>query len=59
MYTDVNEENALIPSHVMAVQDFLDLLMNNSLAEIFIIASFPGDLQRYTTSARVFLFNAS
>lgn len=31
MYTDVKKENALIPSHVMAVQDFLDLLMNNSL----------------------------
>ena len=57
MYTDVKKENALIPSHVGAVQDFLDLLMKNILIDIFIIASFPGDLQRSTMSARVFPFN--
>ena len=59
MYTDVKKENALIPCHVKAVQDFLDPLKDNSLVEISIIASFPGDLQRYTTGALVILFNAS
>ena len=56
MYTEVKKKKkALMPSHVGVVQDSLNLLVSNSLVEIFIIVPFPGDLQRYTMSARVFL----
>jgi len=45
MNTNVEEEHAMISSHLRSCKDSLDLFKDNSLVEIIIVISFPLSLK--------------